>query len=118
MGEIVILKRLSDNGAGRIILPLKDGGYRLKWIIPDAYKKAITYAKQSKIPQVITLISPHIYPLIPYLDINNEVFDIHHPILFFLKILIENEQWEEAFFILSQISYKDVNPIYQNFLFI
>ena len=117
MGEIVILKRLSDNGSGQIILPLKDGGFHLKWIVPDAYKKAITYVKQSKIPQAITLIRPHIYPLIQYLDINNEVFDIQHPILFFLKILIENEQWEEAFFILSKISYKKVNPIYQNFLF-
>ena len=117
MGEIIILQRPNKDGAGRIIFPLKDGGYHLEWLVPDAYKEAITCVEQSKFSQAITLIRPHVYPLIAYLDIKNEVFNIHRPVLFLIKILFENEQWGEAFSILSRIPYKKVNSNYQNFAF-
>ena len=117
MGELILLQRPDSDGSGRIILPIQDENYHLEWIVPDAYKKAITSGEPSKFLEVIESIRPHIYPLITYLDIKNEVFNIHRPVIFLLKSLIACEQWDEAFLILSRVPYRRVNPIYLELAF-
>lgn len=95
-------------GAGQVQFELRGlkqqniTGFKYEW--PKDPRLALKYlANEQYSPKMLEVLRPYIYKVLLYLDIPFEFMPIHDDCLVYCKSLVEMEQFEEAFYVLSRL---------------
>lgn len=103
-GEVVIAK--AKGSKGTLMIPIGDKRFSFKWVQNKDYQEGLRLLQLQDWEGAISVLRPHIYPLVKFLKLAEVDFDV--PVGIYLNALVESEKWNESLDLLGVVPLKDL----------
>lgn len=114
LGRDIILRPQGEDLGERIYLPLDAiEPYSLHYTFPKKYREAQVLLREKRYTEGLEQVRSVVYPLIPFLVVPAEKFNIHRPVLDFFEALLKSEGEDEAVAIVRRLPLKRLGSDYQ-----
>lgn len=104
-------------GGGQVLRPIDDPNLQLFFPTPEQTRRADAFLRTGRPEEALNLIRPVASPLLKYMRIPNERFNIHEEVRIYYEAAVRAGAEQEALYISRQLPLAQLDPIFTGITF-